>query len=151
MKFFVHDFSTWTYCSFSSKRNLHWKYLFEKGKTKTFLSRHILSLAPKVILLFGQRKLILEMELTIKDERSPILHRASNEVIEDALKEDTKMAGSGLLGFRSNFFTLADFCCNCLKISFGSWQEPVDHDLHRALQHHHLTNGANSNTISLIP
>ena len=46
MKFFVHDFSTWTYCSFSSKRNLHWKYLFEKGKTKTFLSRHILSLAP---------------------------------------------------------------------------------------------------------
>ena len=73
-----------------------------------------------VITFIGQRKLILEMELTIKDERSPILHRASNEVIEDALKEDTKMAGSGLLGFRSNFFTLADFCCNCLKRSLGS-------------------------------
>ena len=46
MKLFVHEFSTWTYCIFCSKRKLHWKYLFEKGKTKTFLSRHVLSLAP---------------------------------------------------------------------------------------------------------
>ena len=46
MKLFVHEFSTWTYCIFCSKRKLHWKYFFEKGKTKTFLSRRVLSLAP---------------------------------------------------------------------------------------------------------
>ena len=31
---------------FCSKRMYHWKYLFEKGKTKIFLSRHVLPLAP---------------------------------------------------------------------------------------------------------
>ena len=46
MKFFVHEFNTWTYCSVSSKRNLHWKYLFEKGKSKIFLPRRGLSIVP---------------------------------------------------------------------------------------------------------
>ena len=46
MNFFVHEFSTWTYCSLISKRNLHWKYMFEKGKSKIFLSRCKVSLTP---------------------------------------------------------------------------------------------------------
>ena len=33
-------------CLFSARTFIYWKYLFEKGKTKIFLSRHILSLTP---------------------------------------------------------------------------------------------------------
>ena len=33
-------------CLFSARTFIYWNYLFEKGKTKIFLSRHILSLTP---------------------------------------------------------------------------------------------------------
>ena len=62
MKFFVHEFSTWTYCSFSSKRNLHWKYKFEKGKSKIFLSRRILSLTPYSLTSWNQTNVLAETE-----------------------------------------------------------------------------------------
>ena len=87
MKLFFNEFSIWTYRIFSAKRKLHWTYQFEKGKTKTFLSRHVLLLAPYVP-TFHIRLLLLDMS-TFDIEH----YSSGNENIHTKLFETSHPAG----------------------------------------------------------